>query len=67
MAFARPQHHPVFAERDGLLVLIGGDMPDGENRHCNPMVRSWIARIFRAKNKASVNGGGLSTKLAADE
>jgi hypothetical protein len=39
MAFARTQHHPVFAEGDRLLVLISGDMPDGENRHCNPMIR----------------------------
>jgi hypothetical protein len=31
------------------------------------MVRSWIARIFRAKNNTGVNGGGLSTKLTADE
>src|SRR5881296_2120771 len=49
MAFARTQHHPVFAEGDRLLVLIGGDMPDGENRHCKPMIRLWIACIFRAK------------------
>jgi hypothetical protein len=56
----------VFAEGDRLLVLIGGDMPDGENRHCNPMIRLWIACIFRAKNRASVNDP-LSTKLAADE
>ena len=48
MAFARTQHHPVFAEGDRLLVLIGGDMPDGENRHCNPMIRLWIVCIFRA-------------------
>src|ERR1700676_887480 len=38
MAFARTQHHPVFAEGDRLLVLIGSDMSDGENRHCNPMI-----------------------------
>ena len=67
MAFARTQHHPVFAEGDRLLVLIGGDMPDGENRHCNPMIRLWIACIFPAKNRASVNDDPLSTKLAADE
>jgi hypothetical protein len=67
MVFARTQHHPVFAEGDRLLVLIGGDMPDGENRHCNPMIRLWIACIFRAKNRASVNDDALSTKLAADE
>ena len=67
MAFARTQHHPVFAEGDRLLVLIGGDMPDGENRHCNPMIRLGIACIFRAKNRASVNDDPLSTKLAADE
>ena len=36
MAFARTQHHPVFAEGDRLLVLIGSDMSDGENRHCQP-------------------------------
>jgi hypothetical protein len=57
----------VFAEGDRLLVLIGGDMPDGENRHCNPMIRLWIACIFRTKNSASVNDDPLSTKLAADE
>lgn len=39
MAFARTQHHPVFAEGDRLFVLISGDMPDGENRHCYPMIR----------------------------
>jgi hypothetical protein len=29
MAFTRTQHHPVFAEGDRLLVLIGSDMSDG--------------------------------------
>ena len=38
MAFVWTQHHPVFAEGDRLLVLIGSDMSDGENRHCNPMI-----------------------------
>jgi hypothetical protein len=35
MAFARTQHHPVLAEGDRLLVPVGRDMSDGENRHCN--------------------------------
>src|SRR5713226_1165835 len=51
MAFARTQHHPVFAEGDRLLVLIGSDMSDGENRHCNPMIRLWIACIFAPRTR----------------
>jgi hypothetical protein len=35
-AFSRTQHHPVLAEGHRLLILIGSNMPDGENRHCNP-------------------------------
>ena len=66
MTLARTQHHPVCRE-DRLLVLTGGDMSDGENRHCNPVIRLWIACIFRTKNEASVNDDPLSTKLAADE
>jgi hypothetical protein len=30
---ARPQHHAVLAECDRLPIVIGGDVPDGENRH----------------------------------
>jgi hypothetical protein len=66
-AFARTQHHPVLAEGDRMFVPIGGDMPDGENRHCNPVIRPSIACIFRAKNKAGGNDDPLSTELAADE
>jgi hypothetical protein len=51
MVFSRTQHHPVFAEGDRLLVLIRGDMPDGQNRHCNPMIRLCVACIFWAKIK----------------
>src|SRR5260370_39625900 len=65
MAFARTQHHPVFAGGDRLPVLIGRDMADGENRHCNPMIRLWRACIFPAKNKAGVNDDPLSMRLAA--
>ena len=38
LVVTRTQHDPVFAEGDRLLVLIGSDMSDGENRHCNPMI-----------------------------
>ena len=31
---ARTQHHAVLAKRDRLLIVIGCDVPDGENRHC---------------------------------
>src|ERR1043166_2350771 len=31
-----PQHHAVLAERDRTPVAIGGDVADGQNRHCNP-------------------------------
>ena len=51
MAFSRTQHHPVLAKGDRLLVLIGRDVPDGKNRHGRPMIRPWIACIFRAKSK----------------
>ena len=33
---ARTQHHAVLAKRDRLLIVIGCDVPDGENRHCGP-------------------------------
>ena len=32
------QHHPVFTECDGLIVVICRDVPDAENRHCRPMI-----------------------------
>src|SRR5216684_9320841 len=73
MAFARTQHHPVLAEGDRLLVLIGGDMPDGENRHCNPMIRLRVAYIFwhaffgpKSKMATSITIHCLA-KVAADE
>src|SRR5260370_13656419 len=49
----------------GLLVLIGGDMPDGENRHCTPVIRLWITCIFPTKDDAGVYDDPLSTNLAA--
>ena len=33
---ARTQHQAVLAERDRLLIVIGCDVPEGENRHCGP-------------------------------
>ena len=33
---ARTQHHAVLAERDRLPIMVGRDVPDGENRHCSP-------------------------------
>ena len=33
---ARPQHHAVLAECDRLPVVIGRDVPDGQNRHRGP-------------------------------
>jgi hypothetical protein len=61
----------VFAEGDRLLVLIGGDMPDGENRHCNPMIRLWIAcsklegegKADQFKGKVQDAVGGLKDTL----
>ncbi len=44
-----------------MLVKIYEPSGEGEK------LRLWIACIFRAKNKASVNDDPLSTKLAADE
>ena len=55
---ARTQHHPVLAERDRLLIVIGRDVPDGENRHCGPaliklrIMQVPITCIFRARNSA---------------
>jgi N-formylglutamate amidohydrolase len=34
---ARTQHHLVLAERDRVFIVICGDVPDGENRHCSPL------------------------------
>jgi hypothetical protein len=39
MVIARTQHHPVFAEANGLLVTIGSDMPDGQYPHRNSIIR----------------------------
>jgi hypothetical protein len=33
IAVAGPEHDPVLAERDGLLIAIGRDMSDREKRH----------------------------------
>ena len=30
------QHHPVLPESDRLSVMVGGQVLDGENRHCGP-------------------------------
>src|ERR1700722_16308833 len=32
------QHHPVLAECDRLMIAIGRDVPDAENRHCRPKI-----------------------------
>src|SRR5580704_8612410 len=32
------QHHPVRAECDRLMIAIGRDVPDAENRHCRPKI-----------------------------
>jgi hypothetical protein len=50
MAFSRTQHHAVLAKGDRLPVLIGRDVPDGQNRHPRPMIRPFTC-IFRAKSK----------------
>ena len=31
-----PQHHPMLAEGNRRLIVIGRDVADGENRHFNP-------------------------------
>jgi hypothetical protein len=33
IAVAGPEHDPVFAERDRLLVAVGRDMPDRKKGH----------------------------------
>jgi hypothetical protein len=33
---ARAQHHPVLAKPHRLFIEIGGNVPDGENRHGAP-------------------------------
>ena len=33
VAVARAEHHAVLAERHRLLVAVGGDVTDGEERH----------------------------------
>ena len=30
---ARPQHHAVLAERDGMAIAVGRDVPDGQRWH----------------------------------
>jgi hypothetical protein len=32
------QHYPVLTERDRFLIVVGRDVPDGENRHCGPTI-----------------------------
>src|SRR5690348_15861590 len=45
MAVARPQHHAMFAECDRLLVAVGRDVADGQDRHfrdyCELAVCAW--------------------------
>jgi hypothetical protein len=35
---ARMQHYPVLTERDRFLIVVGRDVPNGENRHCGPTI-----------------------------
>ena len=51
MAFAGTQHHAVLAEGDRLLVLIGSDVPDGENRHGRPMIRPLDMHLTRQADR----------------
>src|SRR5580704_8005493 len=32
------QHHPMLAECDRLMIAIGRNVPDAENRHCRPKI-----------------------------
>ena len=53
---ARTQHHPVLAERDRSLIVIGRDVPDGENRHCGPTIMQVpLTCIFRARNSVRIS------------
>src|SRR6185295_2883787 len=47
---ARPQHHAMLAEGHRPPVMIGRDVPDGENRHDGPALLRPVICMFRAKN-----------------
>src|SRR6185295_8468410 len=47
---ARPQHHAMLAEGHRPPVMIGRDVPDGENRHDGPALLRPVICTFRAKN-----------------
>ena len=36
LVVTRTQHDPVLAECDRLLIVVGRNVPDSENRHCGP-------------------------------
>jgi hypothetical protein len=47
---ARPQHHPVLAECDRLMIMIRRDVFDAENRHRRPiLIDTPLPGIYRAK------------------
>src|SRR5208282_4012486 len=35
---ARTQHHPVFAKGDRLMIVVGRNVSDAENRHSRPTI-----------------------------
>ena len=50
---ARPQHHPVLAERDRLPIVIGRDVPDSENRHGSSTMMLAPKHAFLAPRRVS--------------
>src|SRR6516164_1567044 len=65
VAVARPQHHPMLAEGNRLLVPVGRDMANGQEMHrrrslwCDPESRSTILRrnLRPVRNCGRCNAG----------
>ena len=66
---ARAQHHPVLAEGDRLIIVIGRDVFDVQNRHCRPIIIDHANAIYaflRARYHAQIVAH-FSDIVAADE
>jgi hypothetical protein len=65
----RMQHHPVLAERDRLLIVVGRDVPDGENRHCSSTMMQVPSNMHfsRQEQCVSLPSRRFFMSLSADE
>jgi hypothetical protein len=67
VVITRTQHHPVLAECDRLPIVIGRDVPDGENRHCgSTIIHAPITCNFRARKQCLCTIAGAGS-VSADE